>query len=280
MLNDLTDSWALCLRIGRRQAAIRPAPNESQAAVATSNSTPGGAGMPLHNQYSVTCEGLTPLGDGILLLHSPHEAERLRGLIMQALQDYSLHTPRPSNLHIIIRVNVLNAIADNAGLIGFPKESLCRDEFISPFYQIGPSRDSTPIPLPSCPMNLQPTILQRIISHHPWIDLFPVPNFRDNVLQGLQAGLFDDDDLCNDLLGVESTGVGEQPSLIVWTVTWDARGWEFNAAFLKKWGTLLEDCPEMLRSTNYWRAKRGQAALTLDTGPVVRLHPSTARGAY
>ncbi|KAF5674258.1 alcohol dehydrogenase [Fusarium denticulatum] len=202
--------------------------------------------------------GARTIGDGILLIPDTREAERLRNLIRQSLEDYSLQTPRPSNLHIIIRLNVLNAIADNATAIGFPKESLCRDEFISPFYQIGPIQ----LPSPSCPTSLQPTSLQRSTAHHPWIDLFPFPKFRDNVLSGMQEGLFDDDELCGDLLGVEGAGVGEQPSLLVWTVAWDAKGWEVNAAFVKKWGSLIQYCPEMMESTNYWRRKRGQAALT------------------
>jgi hypothetical protein len=27
----------------------------------------------------------------------------------------------------------------------------------------------------SCPASLQPTLVQRTIVHHPWIDLFPIP---------------------------------------------------------------------------------------------------------
>ncbi|KAG5757953.1 hypothetical protein H9Q72_013907 [Fusarium xylarioides] len=207
--------------------------------------------------------GAPTIGDGILLIPDTCEAERLRNLIRQSLEDYSLQTPRPSNLHMIIRLNVLNAIADNATAIGFPKESLCRDEFISPFYHIGPIQ----LPSPSCPTSLQPTSLQRSTAHHPWIELFSFLKFRDNVLRGMQKGLFDDDELCGDLLGVEGAGVGEQPSLLVWTVAWDAKGWEVNAAFVKKWGSLIQDCPEIMESTNYWRRKRGQAALTFDVDP-------------
>ncbi|KAF4957223.1 hypothetical protein FGADI_3288 [Fusarium gaditjirri] len=51
------------------------------------------------------------------------------------------------------------------------------------------------------------------------LDLFPFPKFHDNVLRGMPEFLFDDDKLCDDLLGVEGAGVGEQPSLLVWTVT-------------------------------------------------------------
>ncbi|KAF5545554.1 Aryl-alcohol dehydrogenase [Fusarium phyllophilum] len=225
-------------------------------------STSHDSSVMLRDTCSSTFFGAPTIGDGILLIPDICEAERLRNLIRQCLEDYSLRTPRPSNLHIIIRLNVLNAIADNATAIGFPKESLCRDEFISPFCQIGPIQ----LPSPSCPTSLQPTSLQRSTAHHPWIDLFPFPKFRDNVLDGMQKGLFDDDELCGDLLGVEGAGVGEQPSLLVWTVAWDAKGWEVNAAFVKKWGSLIEDCPEIMKSTNYWRRKRGQAALTFDVG--------------
>ncbi|KAF4443935.1 alcohol dehydrogenase [Fusarium acutatum] len=236
---------------------------QCQTATAASARTSHDVSVVLSDTFSSKFSGAPTIGDGILLIPDTCEAERLRNLIRQSLEDYSLQTPRPSNLHIIIRLNVLNAIADNATAIGFPKESLCRDEFISPFYQIGPIL----LPSPGCPTSLQPTSLQRSTAHHPWIDLFPFPKFRDNVLDGMQKGLFDDDELCGDLLGVEGAGVGEQPSLLVWTVAWDAKGWEVNAAFVKKWGSLIQDCPEIMESTNYWRRKRGQHALTFDVDP-------------
>ncbi|KAI8402903.1 hypothetical protein FOFC_16332 [Fusarium oxysporum] len=253
---------------GRRKGAQYTSDGQqSQTVTATSTHTSYDDSVVLRDTFPSILARAPIIGDGILLIPNVCEAERLRNLIRQSLEDYSLQTPRPSNLHIIIRLNVLNAIADNATVIGFPKESLCRDEFISPFYQTGPIQ----IPSPNCPTSLQPTSLQRSTAHHPWIDLFPFPKFRDNVLRGMQKGLFDDDELCGDLLGVEGAGVGEQPSLLVWTIAWDARGWEVNAAFVKKWGSLIQDCPEIMDSTNHWRRKRGQPALTFDvdteTGP-------------
>ncbi|KAF5691499.1 alcohol dehydrogenase [Fusarium circinatum] len=249
-------------RAWRRRKAAQDA-SDGHTTTAASTCTSHDGSVVLRDTRSSIFSVAPAIGDGILLISDTCKAERLRNLIRQSLEDYSLQTPRPSNLHIIIRLNVLNAIADNATAVGFPKESLCRDEFISPFYQIGPIRT----PSPSCPTSLQPTSLQRSTAHHPWIDLFPFPNFRDNVLRGMQKGLFDDDELCGDLLGVEGGGVGEQPSILVWTVAWDAKGWEVNAAFVKKWGGLIEDCPEIMESTNYWRRRRGQAALTFDVDP-------------
>lgn len=83
----------------------------------------------------------------------------------------------------------------------------------------------------------------------------------------MQKGLLDDDELRGDLLGTEGAGVGEQPSLVVWTVAWDATGWEVNATLVRKWRSLIEDCPEIMESTNYWRRTRGQPVLRFDVDP-------------
>jgi hypothetical protein len=182
----------------------------------------------------------------------------------QALEDYSLKCPRPSQLQLVIRLNVLNAIAQNATLIGFPIENLCRDEFTSPFHEIGPRCSNAPMPAAPCPRSLWPTYAQRTIPHHPWIDLFPFPGFRDEVLQSMQAGLIDDDELCFDLLGVECVDQSDKPALIVWTEAWNPHCWEVSEAFLRKWGIFVASCPELIESTNYWRTRRGQKRLTGD----------------
>jgi hypothetical protein len=181
----------------------------------------------------------------------------------KALEDYASFYYQPSDLYVVIQLNVLNAIAENANLIGFPKENLCRDDYTSPFHHIGPHPSQAPMPLHSCPANLQPTYLQRTITHHPWIDLFPYPNFRDNILHGIDAGLFEEDDLCYDILGGDGAKLGERPALLVWTKAWDPRGWELSTAFLRKWGMLVEGCPDLLEATNYWRNKRGQESIPM-----------------
>jgi hypothetical protein len=96
--------------------------------------------------------------------------------------------------------------------------------------------------LDSCPITLRPTQIQKDIIHHPWIDLFPIPQLRDNLLVAMNAGLLDDDELCADLLRVRDCDDGLQ--LLVWGGSWDIRGWEANTAFLK-WGWLMKGCPEL-----------------------------------
>ncbi|KAG7122430.1 hypothetical protein HYQ44_003328 [Verticillium longisporum] len=151
--------------------------------------------------------------------------------------------------------------------LGFPVKGLCADEFISPFnYQDG----HRPSSQPSHPESLSPTALQRTVRHHPWVDLFPLARLRDNVLRGLNSGAIDEDELCSDLLNVEDRKWSdvEKPSLILWGESWDIKGWEASAAFLRKWGWITQGCPELIEGTNYWRRIRGEQGIVFDFGLV------------
>lgn len=179
----------------------------------------------------------------------------------QAYQDYAMHAPRPTYLPLLVRLNVLQAIARNATALGFSAEGLCNDDLVSPFNIQGPGRPGAPGPA-SWPRDLQPTALQVALTHHPWIDLLPVPALRDNALRAAAAGVIDEDELCGDLLDVVD-GTTEKASLIVWGESWDIRAWEASIPFLRKWGSLLRGCPEIVESTNYWRSRRGEHTLTI-----------------
>ncbi|KAM5368096.1 hypothetical protein ACJZ2D_009700 [Fusarium nematophilum] len=205
--------------------------------------------------------------EGCVLLTCPRRIYHITGLVRQAYEDYSLHSPRPAYLPVLIRLNVLNALARNAIYMGFPPEGLCRDEAISPYNTNGPEPASNPQPATasSCPEALQPTPLQTMIVHHPWIDLLPFPQLRDNMLMHMEAGLVNDDELCEDLLLVDDPrSLDSKPSLIVWGASSDPGAWEANPAFLRKWGFLLRGCPEMMEGTNYWREKRGEKRLVVE----------------
>jgi len=170
----------------------------------------------------------------------------------------------------------MDALARNAIRIGFDPQGLCQDELISPLNVRGPlllsdgsspSSSSQIITLKwrdetkksqGCPESLAPTLLQRMVLHHPWIDLFPFPTFRDNMLAAIQLGVLDDDELCVDLIEFAGGADGSEPALIVWGEAWDWRSWEVTAGFLRKWGWLAKGCEEMVVATNYWREKRGE----------------------
>ncbi|KAL1887467.1 hypothetical protein Sste5346_010216 [Sporothrix stenoceras] len=150
----------------------------------------------------------------------------------QAYEDYSLslEAGRRTNLHIVVRLNVLNALARNAVVMGFAAEGLCHDAFVSPYCQLGPGLwplsyiSSTP----SVPSNLQSTDVQRSTPHHPWIDLFPFPRFRDNMIHALSVRSFDEDELCLDMMELDGSlhQLDKKPSVMVWGESWDMRSWE------------------------------------------------------
>lgn len=211
----------------------------------------------------------TPAGEdgGWLLLGSDPRVSRFMAALERAYEDYTLGGPRPTDLYTVIRLNVMNAMFRNAEALGFPTHGLCADDYISPFNEHGPhTLTAAPVPLESCPAGLRPTAVQRRHPHHPWIDLFPFPRFRDNVVLAVEAGLLDEDELCLDLTETETVCMseGNQPALIVWGDGSDGGGWEVNAAFVRRWGWLLRGCADMMAATNYWRAKRGEKRIVFD----------------
>ncbi|KAJ9258809.1 hypothetical protein DTO212C5_8681 [Paecilomyces variotii] len=250
-------------RLNQRAHRRRQHAQQRHALLTPSESAARGHQLPLDQQQDsrdsenkLAAKDESNLGKGYLLLASPHQRAWIRAFMRKTYEHYSLNSPQPTQLPMLIRLNVLNALSHNATLLGIPVEGLCRDEFISPFSEQGPcSSDAIP-PSPSCAANLLPTVLQKTVKHHPWIDLFPIPRMRDNILSAIVAGVFDEDELCGDLLSVEDDGQGEKPALIVWGEPWDPRSWEASDAFLIKWGWLIEGCPEILEATNFWRQRR------------------------
>lgn len=214
--------------------------------------------------------GSTPLSPGTggwVMVDRASQRERLRALVQHAYEAYTIGGLRPTNLHALIRINVLDAMARNAASMGFPVDGLCAYDYISPYTEnVGPHPQPQlmAFPAPSCPERLRPTPIQRRFPHHPWIDLFPFPRFRDNMILAIEAGILDDDELCLDVAEA-LTPVGEEtPALIVWGEAWDYRGWEVNPPFLRRWGWLLRGCPEMLEATNHWRVGRGERRIVYE----------------
>ncbi|KAK9241846.1 hypothetical protein V1506DRAFT_556354 [Lipomyces tetrasporus] len=127
------------------------------------------------------------------------------------------------------------------------------DEAVSPFSTMNPGRLD-----PSVPQSLRPTVLQLIIPHHPWLDMFPIPTRRDNLVRA--GDLFDDEQLCIDIMKYCGASP-ERTGLIVWGDPWDPYGWEVTEAFVKNWGWVIKGCHEIFKSTNYWRAQRVEEPL-------------------
>jgi hypothetical protein len=201
--------------------------------------------------------------EGILILPTPRD-RAIAYAFMQLVQvQHSLNSHRPAILPSLIRLNAVNAVSKNAVHIGIPLEGLCCDDVTSPWSikTFGPL-ESTITPL-SCPESLYPTKLQTEIEHHPWVDLLPIPQLRDNMLRAYTGGIIDEDELCFDILGLTCSQGLDDAFLIVWGEAHDAASWEVSVGFLKKWGWLLKGCPELVESTNRWRQQRGESTLNI-----------------
>ena len=179
-----------------------------------------------------------------------------------AHDSYMRGTPEPSHLFSLIQYNVHTALTRNSDTLGF--SDIWHDyDAISPFCReasVKHLRTTTLIAPQDWPPTLRPTPLQLRIEHHPWIDLFPLPRMRDNVLRAIaDPDICDEDELCHD---IAQFGDVDKPCLIVWGQPWDPRSWEASISFLRKWGWLLDGCWEIVDATNYWRKKRGEKRLT------------------
>lgn len=184
---------------------------------------------------------------------SPNQKQRLVADVNELLYTNSVAaSPRLDMLLTLTHFNVFRALVGNTISMGFDMAWLTGDA-ISPFFTAGQSLLGA-----NCPVNLRPTLMQFEVEHHPWIDLFPFPALRDNLLAA--DGNYDEDQLCLDL--IEFCHVPrDQEGLIVWGEPGDPASWEVSEAFLRKWAWVLKGCGELHQSTNYWRESRGEKAL-------------------
>ncbi|KAH6712058.1 hypothetical protein BKA61DRAFT_609525 [Leptodontidium sp. MPI-SDFR-AT-0119] len=130
------------------------------------------------------------------------------------------------------------------------------------------------------PTSLSPTYVQASIAHSPWINMFPFPALRDNLIKAEKD--FDHEDLFFDLFGemficraiepiskevrvaedeLEDDVTARRKGLIIWGEPWDANSWEATPGFVNKWTWLLRNNHDLIESTNRWRAKRDEKPL-------------------
>lgn len=195
---------------------------------------------------------------GYKMLQLPQDQAIMVGFAREAYESYTLGLPRPAQLHLLIKLNVLNAFTRNAEFLGLPPNYICADEAPSIFLREGPQ----PTAASSWPEHLRPSSVQCSVKHSAWLDLIPFRTMRDRILLAINAGLLNEDELCLDLLEVDENG-SDAPYLIVWGDSSDPHGWEASFLFLEKYRWLVWDCPEIIESTNFWRSTRGEKQLAL-----------------
>lgn len=205
-----------------------------------------------------------------------------------ALQSYATADPCADHALRLIQLNIINGLTRNAAALGFEFDWLVC-EVVSPFGRDAAlstarlSLNSTPGCSTTCtssttpqtaaaaaapvPTSLAPTTMQLHTRHHPWLDLFPLPALRNNLLTASRLlSLEDEQALYSDVLE-SGGGRREWAGLVVWGDPWDARNWEVSEPFLRRWGWVLDGCAEiMLEATNRWRAERGEAPIGISAG--------------
>ncbi|KAJ5661446.1 uncharacterized protein N7477_009062 [Penicillium maclennaniae] len=173
----------------------------------------------------------------------------------KAYQSYMLGDPASDQLLTLTKVNVFRACGHNLKSIGFNMDDMT-DDTISPFNLATSQEALLSIDITDMPLSLRPTKIQRTVPHHPWLDFFPLPKMRDNLIQAGDG--WDDEELCHDIMGFWNSPEAGDAGLLVWGEPWDVKNWELTEAFLKKWQWVVRGCPELMNSTNAWRTKRGE----------------------
>lgn len=83
----------------------------------------------------------------------------------------------------------------------------------------------------SIPSSLHPTALQLTTIHPSWVDRFPFPRMRDNLIT--LSGIIEEEEFMRDIFTMASFSI--KPS----TASWDPTGWVMSRPFSKKWGYLF-----------------------------------------
>jgi hypothetical protein len=151
----------------------------------------------------------------------------------------------------LVPFNATRALIMNARVMGLTQEFMVPDALSRIAYQNFDGMENR-----SVPFSLKPTDLQLCVSHHPWIDILPWPEIRDNLLRR-DENSYDKKELCRDLRGFQAVADG-RGGMIVWGDPWDPRGWEITEAFALKWPWVVNGCHEVLESTRRWRTVRGE----------------------
>lgn len=227
---------------------------------------PGRAGQ-LHDLQRVEItEATIQVINLVRILEPSWEGNRklMQGFESFAARSYTARIGALSFLPSVSQYNFVKALFANMEVLGLSDEEM-DDEALSPFNTSrglhGPSRRppgrAAAGLVEQLPTALQPTELQRATMHHPWIDLLPMPAMRENIFRR-DADSFDEEELCHAMRGEAPV---HNPGLLVWRDPWDPTGWEVTEDFVASWPWVVVGCVDLLRSTNAWRARRGERPL-------------------
>ena len=178
-----------------------------------------------------------------------------------------LQTPLPSDqkLLTLLHFNLVRALMQNVFILNLDPDNMSLDQE-SPFAD---PQKRAEIKIDALPPMLQPTELQMTTPHHPEVDCFPFPEFRDNRIR--YGATYPIEQYCLDLLyGVENCystrewELNSRTGLIAWGEPWLQSSWEVEEAFARKYRKYIVGCKKLLATTNHWRKSRGEPPLVLE----------------
>lgn len=119
-----------------------------------------------------------------------------------------LRSPRADLLFNLFQLNFTRALMENIRVLGLTSDNL-HDDAISLLNTAGPWQFGFERFIPTNP---RPTMIQHSVPHHPWLDLLPVPQMRDNLI--LAEDMFDEEKLCLDMKGTGSARTGRTDIIV------------------------------------------------------------------
>ncbi|KAJ4855324.1 uncharacterized protein T069G_10882 [Trichoderma breve] len=193
------------------------------------------------------------------------------------LSDHLLH---------LIHFNVLRGLSYNKKVIKPNAFIECTGSATAQLKKILPHiPEATSLVQIRLPESLAPTKLQMSCPHSNWIDVFPFPKMRDNLIRW--ENYFSHAEFLTDLLGNLISCMTAPPpktthsllgnraqgddedvptdrrGLILWGEPFHKDSWEVTPGFLRKWSWAVDGCGELLESTNRWRRTRGETPLRM-----------------
>lgn len=169
----------------------------------------------------------------------------------------------------IHQICVVEAMRINCLVVGITERMFCEDSSESPFYRPHLEREtdregtisSVQSIFRTIKHDLRPSKTQIEKSHHPYIDVMPIPSVRERLIEMQHES--DEDLFFYDMIRGFRCWGGRRESQrdqgYGSGTAWDSRSWEATPEFLRKWQCILGDeHGEVARQSRWWRAMRGE----------------------
>ncbi|PQE04605.1 FAD dependent oxidoreductase domain-containing protein [Rutstroemia sp. NJR-2017a BBW] len=230
----------------------------------------------------------SPLSKAVITISSTESASLDSGINASAALAFS-----SDHLIHLIQHNVHRALSSNKSLLLAATLKLEASDSTSSIKQFptqicGGLTVIRPLVNQLIPDSLYPTQLQMDCAHTDWINAFPFPKFRDNLIK--RGVHFVPEEMFRDLFGdifpeyitpmsIPSSYMANRRfhteefedqddytagrrCLISWGDPWVITNWEVTPGFLKSWGWTLKGCSDLIEASNRWRALRNEKPIT------------------